>query len=123
MSSIDPMVQVRASCLRVMESATHVRVVQSAVEQTAKELFESDFAATINGVQWDSSGWHYSADAEACGPLTAQYVFVMDALNFCFWPVEGLEYDTLATSLKQVSAQVSTVGCLMLSALQLEQLI
>jgi hypothetical protein len=26
----------------------------------------------------------------------------MDALNFCFWPSPGFEYDTLAMSLKAV---------------------
>ena len=56
----------------------------------------------LPAIQWDSSGWHYSADASSGGPLTAQYVFVMDALNFCFWPCEGLEYDTLAMGLKKV---------------------
>ena len=34
------------------------------------------------------------------GPMTCQYIFVLDALNFCFWPVDGLEYDTLAKCLK-----------------------
>ena len=29
-----------------------------------------------------------------------QYVFVLDALNFCFWPLEGYEYEPLANSLK-----------------------
>lgn len=32
--------------------------------------------------------------------MTCQYIFVLDALNFCFWPVDGLEYDTLAKCLK-----------------------
>ena len=32
---------------------------------------------------------------------TIQYVFVLDALNFCFWPVPGLEYVDLATGLRR----------------------
>lgn len=40
-------------------------------------------------MDWDEDGWHYSADASAFGPLTAQYIFVLDALNFCFWPADG----------------------------------
>lgn len=75
-------------------------------------------------MDWDEEGWHYSADADTCGPLTAQYIFVLDALNFCFWPTEGCvvacaaacarapggppdthwgsyEYDSLAINLKR----------------------
>jgi hypothetical protein len=31
------------------------------------------------------------------------YVFVLDALNFCFWPFSGWEYDNLASSLKEIA--------------------
>lgn len=34
------------------------------------------------------------------GPLTVQYLLVLDALNFCFWPEPGLEYEHLARGLK-----------------------
>lgn len=30
-----------------------------------------------------------------------QYVFVLDSLNFCFWPLKGYEYEHLAGSLKK----------------------
>jgi hypothetical protein len=33
-------------------------------------------------VEWDFEGIHYYDN----GPLTVQYLFVLDALNFCFWP-------------------------------------
>jgi hypothetical protein len=53
--------------------------------------------------RWDEGDWHFHADAGEIGPLTAQYVFVLDALNFCFWPsTTGIEYDILATGLKRV---------------------
>ena len=31
---------------------------------------------------------------------TAQYLLVLDALNFCFWPQPALEYEHLARGLK-----------------------
>ena len=31
-----------------------------------------------------------------------QYIFVLDALNWCFWPTDNFEYEQLAVSLKQV---------------------
>ena len=38
------------------------------------------------------------------GDLTAQYLLIIDALNFCFWPQDGLEYEHLATGVKVSSA-------------------
>lgn len=37
---------------------------------------------SIPKVHWDFEGIHYFDN----GPLTVQYLFVLDALNFCFWP-------------------------------------
>lgn len=33
-------------------------------------------------------------------PLTAQYLLVVDAINFCFWPDADLEYEHIAKGLK-----------------------
>ena len=47
--------------------------------------------------QW----YHYCDTSSEFGEQrTAQYVFVLDALNFCFWPLAGYEYAELAGSLK-----------------------
>lgn len=43
---------------------------------------------TLEAVTWDSGDFHYFADVATDGPLTCQYVFVLDALNFCFWPTK-----------------------------------
>ena len=37
---------------------------------------------SIPKVNWDFEGIHYFDN----GPLTVQYLLVLDALNFCFWP-------------------------------------
>ncbi len=42
------------------------------------------------------------------GPLTVQYLLVVDALNFCFWPEPGLEYEHLARGVK-VTSQLDVV--------------
>jgi hypothetical protein len=51
--------------------------------------------------------YHYSVTEEEAADATGasaaalcQYVFVLDALNFCFWPLAGYEYEHLAGSLK-----------------------
>eukprot|EP00606_Chrysophyceae_sp_TOSAG23-5_P000362 GSChrysophyteH2.ASY1.ANO1.1265.1 assembled CDS len=94
------MYQVRSSCGRVAESASHVSLDETAIETYADSIHSKDGKVVLDGVDWDASGWHYDADVKSNGPLTCQYVFVMDALNFCFWPTPQLEYDTLALSLK-----------------------
>ena len=47
-------------------------------------------------------GITYNRDVANYGPLTCQYIFVLDSLNFCFWPADNVEYDTLAICLKRV---------------------
>ncbi|RHY29216.1 hypothetical protein DYB32_005337, partial [Aphanomyces invadans] len=53
-------------------------------------------------IAWDYGDVHYYEDANDGGPLTCQYVFVLDALNFCFWPTPEyvMEYEHLARGLK-----------------------
>lgn len=41
-----------------------------------------DAIESIPKVEWDFEGIHYFDN----GPLTVQYLLVLDALNFCFWP-------------------------------------
>ncbi|KAK4346654.1 hypothetical protein RND71_032993 [Anisodus tanguticus] len=47
-------------------------------------------------VEWNFKGIHYFDN----GPLTVQYLLVLDTLNFWFWPDEVMSYDHLASGLK-----------------------
>lgn len=87
---------IRQSCQYVMQNASHVSINEEEIKDFAKTLTTT----RLDSVAWDSSGWHYCADASLLGPLTCQYVFVLDSLNFCFWPQDGLEYEHLAVFLK-----------------------
>ena len=49
------------------------------IEKAVEEI-----QGSIPKVKWDFEGIHYFDN----GPLTVQYLFVLDALNFCFWPGE-----------------------------------
>ena len=40
-------------------------------------------------------------DSHYQGPNTIDYIFILDCLNFCFWPATW-EYDDLSNSLKSV---------------------
>lgn len=89
---------VKRSCSLVSERATLVRINHAAVDALAATIQKEGFGTKT--VDWDDCGWHY-IDKDG-GPLTAQYTFVLDALNFCFWPQKGMEYDDLAVSLRDV---------------------
>ncbi|XP_038883825.1 queuosine salvage protein-like [Benincasa hispida] len=81
---------VRATSAWVASRSSHVLVDSSGIEKVV-ETIES-----IPKVDWDFEGIHYFDN----GPLTVQYLFVLDALNFCFWPDKDLSYDHLASGLK-----------------------
>ena len=94
--------EIRNTCALVVNTNDKVSINDDAIASWA-ERFSTENAEEIRrGVDWDADGWHYCQDVSLNGPLTCQYVFVLDSLNFCFWPTAGLEYDTLATRLKIV---------------------
>ena len=96
---MNPLASIVESCEWVAAKASSVRINQDGIEDFSKSM---ESRPSMDGVTWDAEGWHYSKDVENGGGLTCQYIFVMDALNFCFWPTPELEYDTLALSLKEV---------------------
>jgi hypothetical protein len=97
---MNPLESVRQTCSFVVENLVHLSISDECIESYASELSSQE--SKIGSVEWDETGWHYCSDAGSLGPMTAQYILVLDALNFCFWPVEGFEYDSLAISLKLV---------------------
>ena len=94
----NPCALVRQSCSLVSNVATLVTINKAAIDILATTIEKEGFGK--KPVDWDDCGWHY-IDKNG-GPLTAQYVFVLDSLNFCFWPHKGLEYEHLAVSLRNV---------------------
>ncbi|CAM6088272.1 unnamed protein product [Calypogeia fissa] len=84
--------EVRATCRWVAEHASHVTINNKGIEKVAEEI-----NGNLPDVKWDFEGIHFFDN----GPLTAQYLLVLDALNFCFWPDEELHYEHLARGLKR----------------------
>ena len=99
---MNPLNSVRETCREVVAQATNVSIVESAITEHASKIGDSIVGDFSKDVEWDAQGWHYNADVKTMGPLTVQYIFVMDSLNFCFWPSPGFEYDNLAMALKAV---------------------
>lgn len=84
--------EVRATSAWVAARSSHVTIDHSGIEKVVETVKTS-----IPKVEWDFEGIHYFDD----GPLTVQYLFVLDTLNFCFWPDKDLNYDDLASGLKE----------------------
>lgn len=82
---------VRASAAWVASRSSHVTVDLQEIEKVVDKI-----QGDVPKVEWDFEGIHYFDN----GPLTVQYLFVLDALNFCFWPDKDLSYDHLASGLK-----------------------
>jgi hypothetical protein len=99
--------EVRSTSRSVVNQSTSVWISDDNIDALIRndEVFPKEINKSLSKIEWDSAGWHYCADAADKGPMTAQYILVMDALNFCFWPCEGFEYDNLAVSLKKVVEQ------------------
>ena len=74
-----------------MAAARLVAIDDAVIRRAAEDWSSQPLAAET----WDTEG-HF-ADG---GPLTAQYLLVVDALNFCFWPDPNWQYARLAESLR-----------------------
>jgi len=90
---------VRASSAWVVGQARHVEIDDGAIESELSR-HPQHYSPDKLPPSWASS-YHFCDGT----PLTAQYIFVLDALNFCFWPLDGYEYSDLADSLKRVLQQ------------------
>ncbi|CAM9200500.1 unnamed protein product [Discosporangium mesarthrocarpum] len=99
---LNPLLAVRRTSEDVVRNGNHVKISARALEDLAERWSQSGVANTIlhGAIGWDACGWHYSDDVANGGEKTCQYIFVLDSLNFCFWPTRGLEYEHLASGLK-----------------------
>ena len=97
-AALNPCEAVRRSCQRVVAGSRHVSIDSEAVSRLARDVVQrSDQVLRV--CDWNTE-WHFHREADPV--LTTQYLFVLDALNFCFWPSPGFEYEDLARGLKRV---------------------
>lgn len=89
---------VRASCSAVCARARHAWPDAVGVPRLAARVAVGvDAGAYAAGAGWDDT-LHFAGAPDA----TVQYLLVLDALNFCFWPTAGFEYADLAARLRDV---------------------
>ncbi len=85
-----PTACVRESTAAIVSGARHVKIDPEAIDALARRLSKAS----------KSPGWDASVHFSDGNPLTAQYLLVLDALNFCFWPDPGLGYSDLSIGLR-----------------------
>jgi len=80
--------EVRVSASFIAAHATHVSIDHDALATLVEEL------RARGVVGWNECEFHYT------GAKKLEFVFAIDALNFCFWGQPGFEYEDLANGLK-----------------------
>lgn len=88
--------QIRSSTSHVIEHAQHVTINYTQIDN---ELSQHQLMYTTSALPptWAQS-YHY---CNLDNPIaTAQYILVLDSLNYCFWPCMNYEYHQLASTLK-----------------------
>lgn len=99
-STRNPCRSARESCRRVALSARHVSVHKPSTQALAKDI-ATNYAAYASDCDWNTD-WHFNDPFDPA--LTVQYLFLIDTLNFCFWPTEKFEYEHLALGVKRAVA-------------------
>jgi Potential Queuosine, Q, salvage protein family len=101
-----PCAKVRRTCASWLAShPDDVTIDASAIPKLCDDILERQRHASL---EWDSEGWHYRPPPEwphmVRQERIALYILALDAVNFCFWPHEGYEYDDLATTLTSIAS-------------------
>lgn len=93
-----PLQHVLPSTAAVVDQCSHVIIDNDAIHTLCGTHLQPSLLATPP--QFDAT-LHYFAPNNPDG--TVQYLLLVDALNFCFWPTSGLEYEHLALGLKTIA--------------------
>lgn len=88
--------KVRRSCKAVTDTAQHVKIVPSKLQELAQHICDTEFSY----VSWEDC--HFKITESIATEHIIAYVFVIDALNFCFWPTPSFEYDHLQRNLTKL---------------------
>lgn len=91
----NPCTYVKETSYRVLSKSKHVRLNSEATKKFVEDLFKG-IKEKIEFPPWSES--HFKADSVNLETLI-RYIFVIDTLNYCFWPNPPFEYFDLAKNL------------------------
>lgn len=89
---MNPLQLVRESTAWVIARAEHVTIDDEAIAREAARMARDP----VEPLKW-AQDYHYLED----DVLLTQFLFVVDTLNFCFWPDPDLEYEPLVKGLRR----------------------
>lgn len=82
---------VRETCSWVFHQCSNVKINRDKIQALADKFSYTPF---------NSFDHHVLTHNKNNEEDTLLYLFTLDSLNFCFWPLEGFEYEHLAASVK-----------------------
>ena len=94
--------EVRQCSLMVLstgnETKQDVWIDEEAINREVRDNYSQYVEGHYSATEWRKEPYHYfnSEDTE----LTLQFILVLDALNFCFWPLDDYEYEHLGKGLR-----------------------
>ena len=90
----NPCTYVKESTLKIIPLMKHVKIDKDNLDKFVNELLTNENA--LKYPKWSES--HFDATSVPL-EILLRYIFVIDTLNYCFWPNEGFEYYSLAKNL------------------------
>ena len=87
---------VRESSFFIASKSTHVAINEKLLSNLANEFLTVPFSYS----SFESFSCHLSPSKYSLA-IIIDYIFVLDSLNFCFWP-SNWEYENLALALKKL---------------------
>ena len=82
---------VRDTCSWVFQQSSNVKLNEDKIEILANKFNYTPFN------EFEHHNLTHNTESDE---ITLLYLFTLDSLNFCFWPLEGFEYEHLAGSVK-----------------------
>ena len=95
--NLNPCNYVRTSCFKAMKNSNYVSINQKAITSLVNEILTLNQPG-ITFPKWSES--HFPVNSVSFETLL-RYVFIIDTLNFCFWPNPPFEYSDLAQNLHE----------------------
>ena len=89
------MTSVRRTTKSVAEKAKHVKISERGISELLAGQLSEEKVKALDLSKWDEAD-HFSKGDD----LSVQYMLVVDAINFCFWPDGVLEYEHISGNLK-----------------------
>ena len=90
----NPCTYVKESTLKIIPYMEHVKVDKNNLQKFITDLLNNENA--LKYPKWSET--HFDSTSVPLETLL-RYIFVIDTLNYCFWPNEGFEYFSLAKNL------------------------